>query len=487
MIRGNSRILSFSITLILSLQLVSQDVYVKTDQLQKVAAYDVKSQDSVFVFQTEVPFSALVVKSETAGSFTVSFDQKNLTIPRDEDVASPTYFLSLPEERTQVILAVPSNSEFKLFIIHSGSPPGLDGKNARTAISLDCQEPFDFIPQSTWRSGLQAPSYSRSFHEVSHNVVHHSAGSNSSTNYTQVVRDIYLYHTQVNGWSDIGYNYLISQDGTIYAGRDPDGGSQDNVRGAHFCGGNSNTLGVCLLGNYETATPSSQTLASLEQLLTYQLLSQDLGPFETFSHSLGQLAAVVGHRDGCSTLCPGENVYRQLETLKTSLQDLIDDCSTPNSLSFEVESTLIESGRTVTFSNTSSSYDSYQWILDGAFPSFVNEENATVKYSVPGRYDVMLIGREKDESDTLLLQGFMHVSLLETNPVVFPNPLQTNQVLHVDFEEEIDNVKLFESSGKLVGDWDLSPTIRLPEIKSGLYLLTIESNGQTYKKKLLIE
>ena len=66
-------------------------------------------------------------------------------------------------------------------------------------------------------------------------MVHHSAGSNTNSNYTQVVRDIYLYHTQVNGcWSDIGYNYLVAQDGSIYNGRDPGALEQDDVLGRSF-------------------------------------------------------------------------------------------------------------------------------------------------------------------------------------------------------------------------------------------------------------
>lgn len=486
MTRAKFSIFLGTIALLVSLDLASQEIYVKTQQLQQVVAYEVLSPDSTFVFESDSPFSAIVIKSETPSVFSIMLDGAATSIPRDEDVEAPTYFFSLPQERMEITLTVPRNTAFKLFVIQSGTPPSLDGPGARTSKTLDCQDQLEFIPQSTWRSGLAAPSYSRSFHEVFHNVVHHSAGSNSSTNYTQVVRDIYLYHTQVNGWSDIGYNYLISQDGTIYAGRDPAGGSQDNVRGAHFCGGNSGTLGVCLLGNYETATPTSPTWTSLEQLLTYQLLDQEHSPFDKFSHSLGQLAAVVGHRDGCSTLCPGENVYRQLEQLRSSLTDLIEDCLVPNALSFEVGSTLVETGQTVVFSNTSTSYDSYQWILDGAFPSVVNEQNATVKYSVPGYYNVMLIGIEGANEDTLFLQDLIHVSSSENSPVIFPNPAQSNEVLSVDFEEEIQNVRLFEASGKLLNNWKLGSDILLPQIKSGIYFLTIESEGKVYEKKLVV-
>lgn len=475
-----------SILLLTSSHLVGQSSYVKTRQLPQVSAYEVTSEDDRIRFQSDSLFSAIVIKSTVLGTFSVIVGEMELNVPKDEDVETPTYFLSLPQPAKAITLVVPSKVTFELFTIQSGAAPSLGIQNARISETQDCQDPLDYIPQSTWRSGLQAPNFSRSFHEVFHNVVHHAAGSNSNTNYTQVVRDIYVYHTQVNGWSDIGYNYLISQDGTIYAGRDPGDGSQGDVRGAHFCGSNSNTLGVCLLGNYETATPTASTWESLEQLLTYQLLRQERGPFEVFSHRLGNLATIVGHRDGCSTLCPGENVYRQLEELKLSLAEQIADCVTPNQLSFEVSSDFLIAGKNVSFSNTSTSYDRYRWVLDGAFPSRVDGANATVKYSVPGFYDVMLIGTEGEVEDTLLLKGFMQVSLLKSTPVIFPNPAIGNELLNIDFEKEVKTVKLFETSGKLVSTWSDSAAVSLPQIEPGLYFLTILSDGKVYKKKLLI-
>jgi len=106
----------------------------------------------------------------------------------------------------------------------------------------DCRAPVTSIPQSEWRAGLTEPSYSRIETEVEHVVVHHSAGSNTNRNYTQVVRDIYIYHTEVNGWSDIGYHYVIKKDGTIEEGRPL------KKTGAHVRGANRGTVGVCFVG-----------------------------------------------------------------------------------------------------------------------------------------------------------------------------------------------------------------------------------------------
>ena len=190
-----------------------------------------------------------------------------------------------------------------------------------------CEEPTS-INQAEWRSGLTSPSYSRSFTDVEHIIIHHSAGSNANSNYVQVVRDIYLYHTEVNGWSDIGYNYLIAQDGTIFKGRDPDGGAQDNVRGAHYCGKNSGTMGICLLGNYESdIVPTDEALSSLAKLTSWKLGKESLDPFAASSHQGQNLGVVAGHRDGCSTACPGRNTYDQLNTIKQSIVDMTEDCN----------------------------------------------------------------------------------------------------------------------------------------------------------------
>src|SRR5690606_5894496 len=112
-----------------------------------------------------------------------------------------------------------------------------------------CSEP-QMIDPSHWRAGLPQPKGSPVFTSVNHIIIHHSAGSNLVTDFTNEVRNIYLYHTNVNGWDDIGYNFLIAPNGTIYQGRDGRGiVEKDYVMGAHMCGRNSGTMGICLLGD----------------------------------------------------------------------------------------------------------------------------------------------------------------------------------------------------------------------------------------------
>jgi N-acetylmuramoyl-L-alanine amidase len=60
------------------------------------------------------------------------------------------------------------------------------------------------------------------------------------------VEEIRRWHTDLpprgNGWSDIGYHYVIRRDGTLEDGR------PDSIMGAHVYGHNSYSIGICLVG-----------------------------------------------------------------------------------------------------------------------------------------------------------------------------------------------------------------------------------------------
>ena len=80
--------------------------------------------------------------------------------------------------------------------------------------------------------------------------------------------------------------------------------------GAHFCSSNSGTMGICILGNYMDIYPTRESLIALINLLTWKTAKDSLNPYGTNSHPLNpNLHVIAGHRDGCSTLCPGDSVY----------------------------------------------------------------------------------------------------------------------------------------------------------------------------------
>lgn len=156
-------------------------------------------------------------------------------------------------------------------------------------------------------------------------VIHHSAGATDASDFAAIVRSYYRYHVEFNGWDDIGYNYLVSPDGQIFEGRG------DDLLGAHFCGTNSGTVGICLIGNYQERFPAQAGLDALRKLLAFKNCQKNIDP-QGFAFHLSSglnLDQISGHRDGCSTLCPGQELYDYLPVLRQAVEkQIFDSCRT---------------------------------------------------------------------------------------------------------------------------------------------------------------
>jgi len=154
---------------------------------------------------------------------------------------------------------------------------------------------------------------------VTHMIVHHSAGTNSANDWAAIVRAIWDFHVNGNGWSDIGYNYLVDPNGVIYEGRGY------NILGAHFCGMNTGTMGVCVMGDFTNVEPSNQALESLERLLAWKSCDIGADPLGESYHASSNdiLKNISGHRDGCATSCPGDSFYPLLPQVREETNNQI--------------------------------------------------------------------------------------------------------------------------------------------------------------------
>ena len=192
-----------------------------------------------------------------------------------------------------------------------------------------CDKP-QMISYTVWREFLPNPKPPRESTDVEHLVIHHSAGNNADTNYLGIVRNIYLLHTQTNGWDDIGYNFLVAPNGIIFNGRDPQGvDDDDNILGAHYCGKNQNTMGVCMLGDFMNVRPTTQALFSLKYLLAWKLKKDKIDAFGQTRHPRPNgnlLNNICGHKDGCNTDCPGDSLYALLPLIKAEAARIADSC-----------------------------------------------------------------------------------------------------------------------------------------------------------------
>lgn len=106
------------------------------------------------------------------------------------------------------------------------------------------------------------------------------------------VKEIRKWH-QSQGWSDIGYHFVIRRDGRVETGRRVD------AIGSHVQGHNTNSVGICLVGglNNKTWKPENnftkQQWAALERLV--RVLTKKYPS-----------ARILGHRDfpGVQKACP---------------------------------------------------------------------------------------------------------------------------------------------------------------------------------------
>lgn len=131
-------------------------------------------------------------------------------------------------------------------------------------------------------------------------VWHHSATD------TGDAATFHQYHLS-KGWSGIGYHYVILKDGSVEAGRPL------TAVGAHAYGYNKDSIGICLVGNFDEIVPSFNQLRAAASLSHY--LEDQLG--RTLKWSL--------HRDLCDTSCPGR--YFRLDMIPQSFSSTAELCS----------------------------------------------------------------------------------------------------------------------------------------------------------------
>ena len=157
--------------------------------------------------------------------------------------------------------------------------------------------------------------------------VHHTAGS-SCMNFTscaavmrrtqndhmnrngkdycyKLIGNLYFHNSKIRnkfylttGWSDIGYSFLVGEDGAVYEGRGW------NKVGAHTLGYNSRGLAASVMGNFMNRKPNAAALNAMKNLIQCGVSHG----YITSTYSL------YGHRDVKDTDCPGDTLYQEIRT-----------------------------------------------------------------------------------------------------------------------------------------------------------------------------
>jgi hypothetical protein len=107
-------------------------------------------------------------------------------------------------------------------------------------------------------------------------LVHHSATGPNVT-----FQQIHDYHVKERGWIDIGYHGGICFVGgrwTFVPGRSL------SMKGAHCPGKNGTHLGLCLIGNFMEAPPTTAQMEAAAEVLAEWCVAFDFGPEAIFPH-----------------------------------------------------------------------------------------------------------------------------------------------------------------------------------------------------------
>ena len=176
------------------------------------------------------------------------------------------------------------------------------------------------------------PSYAKSLKMA---FVHHTAGSNDygMDESDDIVRAIYTYHTQVRGYCDIAYNFLVDKYGQVFVGRK--GGPTRPVIPEGHTGFNRGSTMISAIGNYQNVRPPWVMLRAIKYTLAWRLdaahippkgtvtMTSEGGPGTRYERgTVVELRTISGHRDTGYTACPGRYLYRRLDAIRRAVHNI---------------------------------------------------------------------------------------------------------------------------------------------------------------------
>jgi hypothetical protein len=193
------------------------------------------------------------------------------------------------------------------------------------------------VARRAWAQGMAHPRVSPGYGHVRVAFVHHTENPNgySPGEVLPMLLAIFLFHRDVRGWNDIGYNFVVDLFGRVFEARA--GGIDEPVVGAHAGGYNLVSSGVAVLGSFTGAPISAAAKQTLERLLAWKLslhgapsqgrVTVQVNPagaiYSRFpANARVSLPRIAGHRDGDTTDCPGDALYGELPAIRPSVGHL---------------------------------------------------------------------------------------------------------------------------------------------------------------------
>ncbi len=260
-------------------------------------------------------------------------------LPGDEGAGEPRRSagpLTIGREATTIELVVTGGdtSSFEMtFLSSTGPPPGstVDVPAGPTAVAPAGGPAI--IARDQWASKEwdyqndscdEGPPVADHIQAV---VIHHTVTGNSyrEDQVDDLLRAIRYSHVEINGWCDIGYNFVVDRFGRIWEART--GSIERAVIGGHARGFNRSTVGIALLGQHHAAASPAASVATtaaaraVEDLAHWKLEQHGVDPLgKTWLRNRSTrrplrlagdtwhyLPTVLGHRDIGVTSCPGSH------------------------------------------------------------------------------------------------------------------------------------------------------------------------------------
>ncbi|XP_026740216.1 peptidoglycan-recognition protein LB-like [Trichoplusia ni] len=169
--------------------------------------------------------------------------------------------------------------------------------------------PFNFVSREQWGARPPASTYSQLSSPVPYVVVHHTyipPACATTDVCKRYMRSMQTTHQVTNGWQDIGYNFAVGGDGSVYEGRGWE------AVGAHAVGYNVQSIGVVMIGDFVSNLPPANMLQTLKDFIAAGV-------------NLGYISPnyrLIGHRQVSATECPGKALYNEISTWPHFVQNL---------------------------------------------------------------------------------------------------------------------------------------------------------------------
>ncbi|XP_062543633.1 peptidoglycan-recognition protein SD-like [Armigeres subalbatus] len=173
-------------------------------------------------------------------------------------------------------------------------------ESAEAPTTTEALPPIRIISRREWLAQPPKDDLTELNVPVGQVIIMHTASRNcrNQTECGERIRMLQNYQMSHNGFSDIGYNFLIGGDGNIYEGRGW------TFVGAFLIGQNAKSQGIAFVGNYNRDTPTEDQMDALDGLLANGIRNGYLNSsFKLF-----------GARQWQATESPGQHLYDLLKS-----------------------------------------------------------------------------------------------------------------------------------------------------------------------------